>query len=89
MWMRGAIAGFLFIPALFLVSVFLMTIAAALRLETAAGIIDAIFMLLSAPTVFIQQKLGINVAPPLLSIPFWAILGALIGYLVDYRNRSR
>ncbi len=86
-WKKGAILGFLFIPAWFSVSVLLMLVAALTHSNTFGGIAEAFFMLIIVPMSIIHQILGIShIFPILTSIPFWTLIGAVIGYFVDKRK---
>ncbi|MFQ5800106.1 MAG: hypothetical protein ACE5HH_00080 [Candidatus Hydrothermarchaeales archaeon] len=95
-WKNGAIIGFLFIPLLFSIGMFLiMPILAMFRQETLAGIFDALAMLPLVPALFILNTFGFRVGKSgfsyfitvfLTSIIVWTVIGASIGYLIDRRK---
>lgn len=80
-WKEGVITGFLLIPVLFAFCYPLMGIAAILKAETLARIVDAIFMLPHAPMAIVHKRLGITAPFILTSMLFWSVIGAGIGYL--------
>ncbi len=90
-WKKGAIIGFVFIPFWFSIGSFLMMLAGIIPSEAIRWIISALFMLITFPPAIILQRLGITHIKPILalaSIPFWTVIGALIGHLIDRRNPS-
>jgi hypothetical protein len=91
-WKKGALYGFLF-PLLWLSFGMLIRgivgMFSVLRTETLGGAIDAFFMLPIVPGVIIQQRLGTTVISHFFTTMFfWALVGAMTGYLIDKRTSS-
>jgi hypothetical protein len=84
-WKKGAVIGFLFIPAWLVLGWLFMSAATVSGNETIAGIVDGIFMLAFVPAYILLRPEDMEHIGPinLTSILFWTLTGALTGYLIE------